>query len=643
MNKEELKTKITKFIEKSKEKSLKLIKDIKEKTKQTSGAIKAEKQNRQKKQIQESKQEEVQEPSTAKLNIYDKKERDLKTKDSFFAIKPMSSSGQKVAVKKQIFPSFKSISFSTKTSFSSFSSTIMFLGSAFVSGWFLGASFSEEPKSYAAFIALFLIGYTIRYIKNIKGSILYGLLAGFFTNLFIFDWIYDTVLFGTGNYLLAGGSLLGLAVVLALPMMLFTLLAWKYKHKLWLYPIASACAWVALELIVQWISYKGFGFPWFVLGYSQYTNLKLIQISSLLGAYGISFYIVCCSFCAALILSKEISIKNRILQLCLIVIITFVFNSYGAKQLSFIPEETKTLKVAIVQPNTHSDVLYGNIEKVKQSLSFISQVLEGHKDLDIIIWPETTIPGYLEEGPLNEFMSKVSLNSNAAHLAGASAHKKKFNRKTKQTEQGDSDFVAAGLYKKGNLIAQHHKHKLVPFGEFLPFEEQLSSFYQENGISSLTGSFIEDTNPTKVLTLETKNDKTSFGVQICFESIFPILWRLEVLAGAEFFVNISNDGWFLNTAAPYQHLRTNVFRAVENSRPVLRSSTNGISAFINNFGKIEYHSNLHEEAIKIVELVLPQNPIQTFYAIYGDIFAFLCLFLTLVFSYDCLEFSQDYD
>ena len=192
-------------------------------------------------------------------------------------------------------------------------------------------------------------------------------------------------------------------------------------------------------------------------------------------------------------------------------------------------------------------------------------------------------------------------------------------------------------------LAQHHKHKLVPFGEFLPFEEQLSSFYQENGISSLTGSFIEDTNPTKVLTLETKNDKTSFGVQICFESIFPILWRLEVLAGAEFFVNISNDGWFLNTAAPYQHLRTNVFRAVENSRPVLRSSTNGISAFINNFGKIEYHSNLHEEAIKIVELVLPQNPIQTFYAIYGDIFAFLCLFLTLVFSYDCLEFSQDYD
>ena len=655
MKKEELKEKLNTFAQKSKKFSLDIASLIKEKTEDLARTFRRNKDNKTLQEPikikedttkKEMSKKDIKKKSSANLNLYDKRGRDLEKGTSDVYIKPMSATGQKVNIKNPSKFSFKKFAFKegfTTKPFSSFTAKILFLGSAFISGWFLGQSFNKDSFSFAAFVSLFLIGFTLRYIRSIKGSLFYGFLTGFFTSIFIFDWIYDTVLTGTGNYILAASSLLGLSIILAGPLMVFCLCAWQYKHKEWIFPLASACAWVALELLVQWISYKGLGFPWFVLGYTQYANTKLIQISSVLGAYGVSFFIVFCSFSAALVLSRGVNFGKRLLNLLFIVLIYFAVSSYGERQLSYISEETKTFKVAIVQPNTHKEMIYDNLDKVTETLNSIAASLEEEKNLDLIIWPESTIPGYLEEGPFKDFMAKVSTNTKAAQLAGATAHQEKKTKKSKNMQEEEQEFVSAGLYQKGALVAKHDKRKLVPFGEFLPFKKQLNNFYKENDISSLTGSFVEGKGPAQVLTLKSGEDKTSFGVQICFESIFPILWRLETLGGAEFFVNISNDGWFLDTSAPYQHLRINAFRAVENSRPILRSANSGISAYIDNFGKIQYQSRLNEQTVEIVELPLPMVANQTFYSIYGDIFAFLCLFLTLAFSYNCLEFTQDYD
>ncbi|MBQ4493485.1 MAG: apolipoprotein N-acyltransferase [Elusimicrobiaceae bacterium] len=635
MNKDELKKQLEDFAKKSKASSLKVASEIRKKAQEFFADFK---ERRQRAKEAKTKREN--------LKIYEDKDKELKPSSSTFTIKPMSLSGQKVSTKKALFSKFKGITFAPGFCFSVFTIKVLFLGSAFVSAWFLGLSFNTTSKPYYAFLSLFLVGLTIRYIKKSQGSLCYGLLMGFFANIFIFDWIFDTVLFGTANYLLATGSLLGLSLLLALPYMLFTLFAWQYKHKLALYPFASACAWVALELVVQLISYKGFGFPWFVLGYSQYANLELIQISSLIGAYGVSFFIVFCSFSASLVLGKDIKFKDRFLNFLFILVIYFVFACYGKAQLEAnkAPENSRILKAAIIQPNTHQDMISGNMQQVSNTLNDIANYLQSYTGLDLIIWPESTLPGYLEEGSLKDFMAKVSKETKASQIAGATAlgNQVKNNKLSATQEESLKEFVGAGLYQQGNLVAQHHKRKLVPFGEFLPFQKQLKDFYEKNAISSLTGSFVEGSGPAQVLILPGE-EKISFGTQICFESIFPILWRLEVIGGAEFFVNLSNDGWFLNTAAPYQHLRINVFRAVENNRPILRSANSGISAYINNFGKIEYHSNLNEQDIEIVELPLPLNQTQTFYTIYGDIFGFLCLFLTLVFSYNCLDITQEND
>lgn len=647
MNKEKLKKEIKSFVKKGKKASKAIYDKIKLKTqdfiedfKERRKAAKFAKQLKAKAKNKKSK-------LATQKEIYDKKERSLTPKSSFFDIKPMSARGQKVSTKRPLFSYLKNFSFTPRVYFTDFTVKIIYLGSSLVCAWLLGLSFAQEPKPFCAFLAFFLTGLSLRYIKSFGGSLGYGFLTGFFANLFIFDWIFDTVLFGTGNGFLSAGALLGLAMLLALPFMFFALFAWQYKHKLWLYPFASACAWVALELIAQVIAYKGFAFPWFVLGYTQYANLELIQISSILGAYGISFFIVFCSFSATLVLGKNIVFKKRFVNLLLIGLIWFIFSAYGKQQLAAFPQgERKNLQVAILQPNTHQAMISEDMAQVQKTLDTIADTLQNQEKLDLVIWPESTIPGYLEEGPLKDFMAKVSLDTKASQIAGASARKPQGKKtKGKKTEliSEDLDFVAAGLYQQGKLTAQHHKRKLVPFGEFLPFQKQLKSFYEQNGITSLTGSFVQGSGPAQILSLREGDAKISFGVQICFESIFPILWRLEALGGTEFFVNISNDGWFLNTAAPYQHLRINIFRAVENNRPILRSANSGLSAIIDSFGRIEYQSSLNEEEIKIFTLSLPQTPNHTFYTIYGDIFAFLCLFLTLAFSYNCLESEQNYD
>lgn len=649
MNKEKLENKLKEITAKSKklaDKIISAVKEIREELKRTKG--KALKTLKEKHATDSSKKQSLsktkkQQKGSTVLDIYDKKEPVLKPARSLFSIKPMSSSGQKVNFGKSIFTLGKNFSLFPKVCFCAFSVKIIFLGSAFISAWLLGLSFDQETKAFSAFIAFFLIGLSIRYIKTLAGSLCYGFLTGFFANIFIFEWIFDTVLGGISNYLLATGALLGLSLILALPFMLFTLFAWQYKHKLSIYPFASACAWVAIEIIVQLISYKGLGFPWFVLGYTQYANLELIQVSSLLGAYGVSFFIVFCSFCATLVLGKTVTFRRRLINFLLIAIIWCTYTSYGKRQLSAVSTENKTLRTAIVQPNTHFNMLQGDKEEAEQTLNSIALFLQEAKPFDLIIWPESTIPGYLEEGPLKDFMAKLSSDTQAAQIAGASSQKTGSSKQIAQMQVPTEELVGAGLYEEGGLVAKHHKRKLVPFGEFLPFEKQLDTFYRNNSINSLTGSFVEGSGPAQALTLKTGEGQTSLGIQICFESIFPILWRLEALGGAEFFVNISNDGWFLNTAAPYQHLRINVFRAVENRKPVLRSANSGISAYIDAFGRIQRQIPLNQEDIEIVELILPVFSSQTFYTIYGDIFALLCLFLTLAFSFNCLEINQEYD
>ena len=186
-------------------------------------------------------------------------------------------------------------------------------------------------------------------------------------------------------------------------------------------------------------------------------------------------------------------------------------------------------------------------------------------------------------------------------------------------------------------LAAYRKVKLVPFGEFIPFEWIISFFTKNIEVMGALGGFTP--GPLDQPLLEAGGIK--LGTTICYESIYPQLWRRHNKNGAQLFVNITNDAWFFKTAAPYQHLAVNVLRAAENGRPVLRAANTGFSAYIDGFGNIQKVSNLFTREILTVSVPLSVRPDSTFYAQWGDWFAWVCAIIfftigisTIVFFYE---------
>ena len=129
--------------------------------------------------------------------------------------------------------------------------------------------------------------------------------------------------------------------------------------------------------------------------------------------------------------------------------------------------------------------------------------------------------------------------------------------------------------------------------------------------------------------MEIKGVKTS--AVICYESVFPFLFRADAARGAQLFINITNDGWYLDTAAPYQHLLVNIFRAVETRRPVLRAANNGISAYIDPWGGVQRSLGLNKAGVLNVDAKLAAEPAESFYVRNGDFFAYACMAFCAVF------------
>jgi len=128
---------------------------------------------------------------------------------------------------------------------------------------------------------------------------------------------------------------------------------------------------------------------------------------------------------------------------------------------------------------------------------------------------------------------------------------------------------------------------------------------------------------------------------VCFESLFPAVWRAQAKAGAQFFVNISNDGWFPGDAAPYQHLRINILRAVENRRPLLRSTNTGVSAWVDALGNVKFETALNKQETVLLSFTFQPKAGKTFYTKYGDVFAYICAVLALTFFIFCAVWLRD--
>jgi len=352
------------------------------------------------------------------------------------------------------------------------------------------------------------------------------------------------------------------------------------------------------------------GFPWGLVGYSQWKVVPVIQFSEITGVYGVSVLILMVNLMIYRVI-RERNIKIVSLLLCLFPLGMNFFLLSRAKRISLEDPIPVTL-------------LQGNVDQYKKwSQDFVSEILltydtllkKGNREREVpsdenrlIVWPETSVPGWVpNEQWLVEWIQEKISQYPATHLIGA------------VSKIDDKNFNSAFLFSEnGKVLGRYDKMHLVPFGEFVPIKSLLGKWIP---VLNDLGGF-DSGEKSRLLQLP----KASVGVSICYEAIFSNLIRKQVKQGAELLINMTNDGWYLDTAAPEQHFSMNVFRAVENRRNFIRAANTGISGFISPIGKLLKLTRLNEEAV----LNASVNPIQkmTFYSLYGDVFAWLCCLLT---------------
>jgi len=372
------------------------------------------------------------------------------------------------------------------------------------------------------------------------------------------------------------------------------------------------------------------GFPWALVGYSQYLNLKIIQIADLTGAYGISFIILAVNVCLyTLIFTKS---RDKTLQVagCVCMLVCAFFYGYRILGQTYY---AKPVTVAVVQGNIPQDMKWDPQYKVSIADTYKALSLEaGLKQPDIIIWPETAIPGLLEgDDRIMDRIRSVAEGSGAYLLTGAIK------------EQGDKYYNSAYLFSpQGELTGSYDKTHLVPFGEYVP----LQRFFP--WIRNLVDKPIGDFAPGKGLnmlrircaTIEHDDGHImheiqfyDLGVLICFEDIFPDIARQFTARGALFLVNITNDGWFGKTSAPFEHVQASVFRAVENRVPVVRAANTGVSCIIDQKGMIVSAVKKGREETFVPGFTVREiYPVarRTVYTTYGDGFSGLCCMIALI-------------
>lgn len=404
--------------------------------------------------------------------------------------------------------------------------------------------------------------------------------------------------------------------------------------------------WVSLEYL------RGFlltGFPWFYLGHTQYSYLPIIQIADITGAYGVSFVIVAANACFTQgLLRWRIGKGGHFLFAIAFIFLLFPL-SYGVFRLAVLSYQEGP-RLCMIQGNILQDLkMDPDPEQRKRNLQKyidLSRKL-GSGTVDMVVWPETAAQGLLNLDPrlcretdrlAQTSISELAKELQAYLLVGGIAIElgKRDNFKGHDSPQDggllESTFYnSAFLYSPdGELLDRYDKLHLVPFGEYTPLRNVFPflRYMVPYEIDLSPGSRWE------LLEFKGRNQENfRFATLICYEDTVPTLARYFAGHGADFLLNITNDGWFHDSPELDQHLAIMVFRAVENRIGMARAANTGISAFVAPSGDI-YSLVRQDGKRREVEGVLEGTVLlaqggPSFYTKYGDLFSQLCLLVTV--------------
>ncbi len=404
------------------------------------------------------------------------------------------------------------------------------------------------------------------------------------------------------------------AVLLALYMALFPAIAALMTSRLVNRSGAPAllvapAAWVATEF------FRGYlfgGFPWVPLGNSQVTVLPVVQLASVFGVYGLSALVSFVS--AALAYALLTTGRQRIAAVGAIVVVLGAVAGWGTWRIAdgSLTREGTPLRVGLVQGNIPQDQKWKSGEARRIFTTYIAMTRDVVKrGAELVMWPESSTPFMFEEDEGGESaLRALARELRVPMLFGSD----QVDRSRSPLRLYNAAFMVT---PDGDTAAVYRKIHLVPFGEFIPFKG-VASF-----VSPLVDSLGEFAPGDAMVMLPVGSHLISTA--ICYEVVYPTLVRQAVEGGSELLTTITNDAWYGQSSAPYQHFEMASMRAIEQGRYLARAANTGISGVVDPYGRIVRQSSIFEQVGLVEEVRLLTG--RTVYSRIGDAIAYLSIAL----------------
>jgi apolipoprotein N-acyltransferase len=428
----------------------------------------------------------------------------------------------------------------------------------------------------------------------------------FCANLLILYWIPRVMVqYGGTTVILGVTGLLCLAAFFAIFYGLAGILITRKMERgsAWGLVIWVPVIWIGKDLVIEKIIS---GFPWCLIGYSQYKNIYFTQVAEIAGIHLVSFLVIVIN----VLLYNLLKTKNKKSALALLASFLVIYGSglLLLQRQGRLADGVSWHRAGIVQPNSNHDQLYNfsAIQKILDRLFSVSSALKT-QGAELVIWPEFTVPIFPLQTPFYRDCFADFSRRHVPLLAGFTDFR-----------NSDNVFNSAMLFN-GDQIEKYDKFHLTPFGEYVLFRRWL--FF----VKKITDQIGDFTFGKKLHNLNFAGHQ--LATPICYEVIYPELTRELVAQGADLIVTISNDSWFGKSSAPYQHLAMAVFRSIENRRFLLRSTSDGISALVDPAGRILYQSPLHQADSFLASFQYLKR--KTIFTRWGYLFPYLCFFLVL--------------
>jgi apolipoprotein N-acyltransferase len=406
-------------------------------------------------------------------------------------------------------------------------------------------------------------------------------------------------------------AVLGLPAYLAL----FTAAGFGLARLLWTRDASRLLALAISLTVTEWLrGHLLSGFPWNSFGYALSEPLALAQTASLIGLWGMTFLSVAIFASPAVLIDGSSRGRKPWVAPVAALVLLAAMAVFGAVRLSLQPTLLSKVKLRIMQPNLQQDVKFNYAAKAEVMQKYLTlsdrasgPQSTGVRDAQILIWPESAFPFFLTREA--DAMAQIAeLLPKGTVLITGSVRAPDLPAGVRITRAYNSIYV---IDHDGSVLQVYDKLHLVPFGEYLPFQDWMEKlgFVQ---LTRVQGGFIPG---TRRRTMEIPDAPRALPL-ICYEAIFPG----DIAARDErpgWIINLTNDGWFGISTGPYQHLQQARLRAVEEGLPVVRAANTGISAVIDPSGRIVAQLGLGIEGV--LDANLPQALPPTIYARIKDI------------------------